>query len=119
MNEQLQKEIFAWLDALAAKLGVTANHLWEIVVRQQYIDGVAIAFLAVLLLVASCGGVLILRHARTLDRRADSFPYWFGGCLLTALAFAGCVEASRAALTCFINPEYAALRDLLGMLRGR
>jgi len=37
MNEELNKQ----LAALAAKLGTSAEHLWSVLIRQAYIDGIS------------------------------------------------------------------------------
>ena len=36
----MQDEILKRLDALAQKLGTTAEHLWAVLIRQSYIEGV-------------------------------------------------------------------------------
>jgi hypothetical protein len=44
----MTEELLARLDALAAKLGVAAGQLWEIMVRQVYVEVVRNGFLVVL-----------------------------------------------------------------------
>lgn len=41
MNPDLQKELFSRLDAFAAKLGVGAAHMWGVLTKQAYIEGIS------------------------------------------------------------------------------
>jgi hypothetical protein len=55
VNDELQKE----LAALAAKLGVSVEHLWGVLVRQAYIDGYGLSSPVTLFCCAAAGvGVL-------------------------------------------------------------
>jgi hypothetical protein len=47
MNEHLQKE----LANLASKLGTTSEHLWGVLVRQAYIDGLSSLFVVTVCLI--------------------------------------------------------------------
>jgi hypothetical protein len=40
IQQSLQDAIFTRLDAVAAKLGVAAGHIWPVLVRQARVDGV-------------------------------------------------------------------------------
>lgn len=41
MNPDLQKELFSRLDAFASKLGVAASHLWGVLTKQAYLEGIS------------------------------------------------------------------------------
>jgi len=52
--DSAQSEVLSRLDAVAAKLGVASEHLWEIFVRQAVIDGAAsLGVTALALLIAA------------------------------------------------------------------
>lgn len=48
MEEQSVKLILNYLDKVAAKLGTSAEHIWPWFVRQQYVDSIYYAVIAVL-----------------------------------------------------------------------
>jgi hypothetical protein len=119
MSDELHKD----LAALAAKLGVNVEHLWGVLVRQAYIDG-----LSSLVTVFCCGaaglGVLWLffyrrrKYKLTAEPRERFFlstteplEYLVLGIILAFLvAVAG--NNFYWVITDFFNPEFYALRHL-------
>ena len=106
-------EILKRLDALSAKLGVAAGHLWEILVRQARVD----AFENVLLCILSlCGVCVFVRLASWVLKKADEEWAAFAfGC-----ACVGAVACSIASLVGFcslwtplLNPEYFAFQKIV------
>lgn len=106
------------MDLLAAKLGVTVEHLWGVLIRQAYVEAVRDVFVLGVFVVAE---VLIYRYLRgrimrdffdtPLDLLAVIAAFVVGiGLLIMAIE----APSSIAALA---NPEYFALqyvRDALG-----
>jgi hypothetical protein len=119
------------LDALAARFGTTATHLWTILIRQVYIQGItAIVGEAILL----AGFLVLIGRWRVYQRRviADEIKAGYGrpSCDLGdypswVLAFVVVGVANVVVLTLAIgygvqmlNPEYGALTMVLSALSG-
>lgn len=119
MDEKLQQEIFSRLDAVAAKLGVAADQLWEILIKQAFIEGITSLIWAVILIGAAIigwWGVCSKRFTWTsFDQEAPGPKFLF------ILAGLGCTIAAPFALTSAIqyllNPEYQAFQNLLTIIR--
>jgi hypothetical protein len=119
VNDELQKE----LAGLAAKLGVSVEHLWGVLVRQAFIDG-----LSSLVTVFCCGaagvGVLwfFIYRRRQYKLTAEPKERFFlstnepleylvlGIILLAIVAVAG--NNFYWVISDFFNPEFYALRHL-------
>ena len=118
MNDELHKE----LAALAAKLGVSVEHLWGVLVRQAFIDG-----LSSLVTVFCCGaaglGVLWFFFYRRRKYKLTAEPkerffstnepleYMVMGTILFVLVMiAG--NNFYWVISDFFNPEFYALRHL-------
>ena len=118
-TEQLQL-VFEYLDKIAQKIGTTAEQLWPVLIRQQYVDAVvsAVCLLALLFITG-----VVLRYAlkqwgedgRIYKDNTDELWGWvliFLGCLLiTALIY------FLISFPDIFNPEYWALKDLMRMVK--
>ena len=112
MNAQNIGEI---LDALAARFGTTGIHLWEVLVRQQYIEAIwGLMFMAIT-------GVFGFIWMNWLKRRGDTaaadegielFGMIVGGIILFIFVIASVVELLTV-VPGFFNPEFYALKELL------
>jgi hypothetical protein len=109
----MKEEALKRLDALAEKLGVVSEHLWAVLVRQQYVEawfGQIVALVAAVLL------VVIWR--RTLGRERGYYDDAVLGASLASVPLGiAIVIGSYVAMTGFLNPEYGALREVLSVLR--
>jgi len=122
MNTELTKELLSRLDALAAKLGVAADQLWAILVRQAQIEAIqdliVFAFWCALLVT----WYLWLGRLTRLGGEKEKEV-----CELEGMAFAF-ASASGLAIgiyawirmlsipTRLLNPEYWAFRELSRLL---
>jgi hypothetical protein len=111
MSEQLLQR----LDALAVKLGVTAQYLWGVLVKQARVEMWQDIGLASFFVLAAIGsstlGVFLVKDD---DPDADGVGLF---CLLISLVILGvAVGYGRAALTEGLNPEYWALQQVLQTL---
>jgi hypothetical protein len=110
MNEQLQKEIFTRLDAIAAKLGVAAAHLWEVLIRQGYIEGLANIIVAIVLFF-----VVLVLGVKT-SRVYQDHTFWLGS--LISIAFTiWAITCLYDGIITLANPEYFALSKILQALK--
>lgn len=120
MNPELQKEIFARLDAFAAKLNVGAAYLWGVLVKQAFVVGVT----DVLLFVVS--GLLLWAFFYFLKKAVDGSTKYGEDVLACIVA---CVTGATGTIlflyslsnieeivTCFVNPGYKALELLKAAL---
>ena len=120
MSEELNNQ----LAGLANKLGVTVEHLWGVLVRQAYIDG--ISSLATTLVCAVLGAVVVyaffylrLKFKNTLHEESSQplgllmEPYGFVilGIVLLAIIMIGS-DNLYWVISDFSNPEFYALRHL-------
>ena len=120
MNTELTKELLSRLDALAAKLGIAADQLWAILVRQAHVEmnvQFAVGLLAFLVLLAAAG--LFVYGARRgwgdcWDDEAVGSA--FVGGLIAVLAFGIATFSWLDAYCIAMNPEYWAFKELVKLL---
>lgn len=108
MNEEILKRI----DALAAKLGVTAQYLWGVMVREAKVEGSLDGGLCVICAAVSfwCG-----RRAVAMINSEDDVAI-----LPIIIAFVTGVFAlgfAYSSISGFANPEYFALNGILKALK--
>lgn len=134
-------DLAALLDELGRRLGPAGQHVFELAVRQVYIDGiircigsgvVAVVLLAAWLYIArwtrrrwSAEQALYAdgkgRWSSIGQRGPDLFDYAypFGfGSLFLGLAFLIALATVAGSLARLLNPEYAAIRDILAAVGG-
>ena len=115
--------LLSHVDSLAAKLGIAAQHLMEIYVRQAYVTAVLdFWLLTILSLVLWFGAkrliVFIINKLRDCDRYCDSA--WIFGLIVTSLVtgvvaiFALCSLFESVSI--LMNPQYWAIQKLLSDL---
>jgi hypothetical protein len=120
MSEEVEKQ----LAALCAKIGVTADHLWAVLVRQAYIEAISslctLVVCLVLAAIAVYGFLLVQRKYRSVspeELRLSMWPppeyiRWF---ILGIVLFFLLLVASNNfywLISDLFNPEYFALRQL-------
>lgn len=112
-------EIARILDELGRRLGPTGEYVFSLAVRQVVIDGVlSIILLAVVTVASLLAGRYVMRQYRACNCSYscgwEMIGVVVGLCSVTVIALAGwsaCYGLSR-----LLNPEYAALRDILGAI---
>jgi len=127
MNDETVQKITTALEQLAAKLGVAGEHLWEVLVRQVGVTAVAHT-IAWLIGAAACAFVAI--HARSMWKKWDSvehekddepvaeiFMFILSTVGVTLLFGALVGRLVPEVATALANPEYAALQNVIRMLR--
>ncbi len=120
------------LEKLAAKLGTTVEHFWPLFVYQQKINAiVALAILALSFLVlGSAWAWAFYKVNKTFwGNGRDDFPKYAWGeffddypwfvvvAILTIITFTASLFVSVESITALLNPEYAAIQDLLRMVK--
>lgn len=115
----MEQEILTRIDAIAAKLGVASEHVWEFTVRQQSIEGWTGCVIAIigLVLLWSVGLYFSftgrIKESSSEDRTMRLVMPILRCFFLSAVIFCPIYEC----LVQLLNPEYAAFHDLVRMLK--
>jgi hypothetical protein len=109
----MQQEILKRLDALAEKLGVAANHLWQVLVLQVHNEAIVLLVVGTIAFIA--GSAVATWGHRNLDEQGEgaAFAIVFGWGLV-AVVGGLCITHGILYL---LNPEYYALKEILEVLR--
>ena len=100
------------VDTLATKLGVAVPHIWEVLIKQQYVAGVEL-----LLTGLFCGiGAWYCKKFAQWGHETDDDPALTAGIIMGGLLAIISVLCLVSSLGNFINPEYYALKDILDMI---
>jgi len=121
MEEQviigLSNEILSKLDALAQKIGVTVEQIWPWLVKQQYIDAIIpLVLLPIITIIA----YFVFKRVVKIDWKAydNNYEQIVGSSIafmvVIAVIMAGIVFIDN--ISKLFNPEYWALKDLMGMM---
>lgn len=124
MNPEIQQELLKRLDAFAQKLGVTAEHLWGVLVKQAQIEATIAFGWTIFELILFVIAVLCLRaaykHGREWLDGEKYIPLWataLYGCFATPLSIIAAMFNLFDFIRWYSNPEYFALQEILKVLR--
>ncbi len=110
-------EILKRLDALAAKLGVTADHLWGVLIRQARIEAYEwIAWGALWLALSCLTWYLTIKLYKDDDKDGELLITMGIASLTTTVVGLICMSGTPGLL---LNPEYWALKQVAAMLGGK
>lgn len=120
--EEVSREALAKVEAifasLAEQMGVATEHFWPLFVRQQLIEGIVGV---VSIFIANAVGVSLALQLRKVDRKGPhEDPRAFVGAIgvgVILVALAGTVIAMPTLASNIFNPEYAALKDVIEMVK--
>ncbi|MBR8661185.1 hypothetical protein [Brevibacillus sp. NL20B1] len=114
-------KITQYLEQMAAKLGVAAEHVYGVLVRQQVAEGIAFTIGAVIAV------FVLFRLGRWIYRnyeanKGDYMSDW-GMILLFFLIFGGgggvgAMVVGLIGVMQIINPEYYAIREIMDVIGG-
>ena len=132
MDPEIKQEVFSRIDALAAKLGVGVEHLWQTLIRQSVIEGwieLVTAFLCMLLAwTFMIGGKISMKKRAKSGKEAWKSDHSHNDPSLASIFFMlGCF-ASILTTMCFFtdlsesitqicNPEYFAFQELKSIVK--
>lgn len=127
MNEKALDKVMQYIDALAAKLGVAAEHVYGVLVRQQLAEGIThTAILTVSFIVSLVTFVIIFRALANYVGYNDEpcviglTITGFSTFVLFAanfVLFAANVILLPGYIMHIINPEYYAIREILDVIK--
>ncbi|MCY7451814.1 hypothetical protein MCZ47_16360 [Bacillus altitudinis] len=125
----------AYINKLAAKLGVAAEHIYGVLVNQQYIYGivnvtVGVASLVIFAALVRLNYLIITKGERTYRRGEDeSFYYKLRGVgdgglfiviiIVTVAALIIGMVATPIGVMQTMNPEYYAIKEILDTIGGK
>jgi hypothetical protein len=123
-DKSIRQEVFDRLDAIAAKLNVAVAHLWEVLVRQAYLDAWWHVAWFVLLGIGWAFWVRAYRRLGNWDDRENKeatpnrgVPVVICAIALSALTFINLVTSNH--ILAIFNPEYRAIELLRDAMTGR
>lgn len=111
-----------YIDKLAAKLGVAAEHVYGVLVKQAVVSGsVSIGASLVLLLIAIVIPILCMREAK---RRkgiiSDGLAIAFGwGVFAAVFMLIISLVTGVIGIKAVLNPEYYAIKEILDTIGGK
>lgn len=118
--QNVQQELFARLDAIAAKLGLMVGQLWAVLIRQQYVAFFQELLLTVFMLVVV---VMLGRFIKTMVDK-DNPHVWEGKTVIAVIVFTIVALVGTIQIFSFFNqfdrifnPEYRALQTLMALLK--
>jgi len=122
-------ELSRILDELGKRLGPTGRHVFDLAVRQVYIDaiiGIVIGVVVVSIYVVGMNKLIAMTRSALVRQKesdhyysSDPFLDWFPVDMVGIFAGVAVILGVRNlvdSLSHLANPEYAALRDLMGAL---
>ncbi len=119
ISDKAIEEVMTRIDVLAAKLGVTAEYLFGVYVKQAYVEVMQfVAFFSVWIIVF---GVTMLTLKKSMQTSWDNPTFCnisviIGGILSLIIGMVVLVE-SKGVFACYFNPEYFAFNKILSNLK--
>lgn len=125
MTEKITDKVFEYIDALAAKLGVAAEYVFEMLVRQKMIEGIAYsATLVVVSIILWFATYKLFRYSNKNsaefcndDDEGILYPLLFLG-LASVFVFIVDVMFLPGNIIQIFNPEYYAIKEILNAVTG-
>ena len=106
VSQGMQEELLNRLDALAAKLGVGGEHLWEVLLQQAQVEAWFYSLWAVLGAAVLGAGLIGIAYFI----KEEAAPIFILPIFAGAIIFIPCLHR---AFTAFYNPEYWALQKIM------
>ncbi len=120
-NPYIPTAIIRSLETLAKRLDVTVNALWEVLIKQSYVEGAQFAIVCVSLLI----GILVLGRIkkkageRKVQTGEGGYIYTSSILTLIQVGIGAVITAfSIQAASRFINPEFYAIAKIIDTLKG-
>lgn len=129
----MEEKAIEYIDALAANLGVAAEHVYGALLKQAMVSGVrSLVFIAICLAVSYAIIKMFKRiYADVKDTNTDSIfvDGWhdlsaagiiasFAGGITLFILFIAIIADISNATTALLNPEYWALKEILTTIKG-
>ena len=127
----MEEKAFEYIDAIAANLGVAAEHVYGASLKQAMVSGLRSVVYIIICLAVSYAIIKVLKRVYS-DVKEDEeglfvdsygvtlggvFALIFGGIALVIMFFVIMADISNAS-TALLNPEYWALKEILDTIKG-
>ena len=127
----MEEKAFEYIDAIAANLGVAAEHVYGALLKQAMVSGLRSVVYIIICLAVSYAIIKVLKRVYS-DIKEDEeglfvdsygvtlggvFALIFGGIALVIMFFVIMADISNAS-TALLNPEYWALKEILDTIKG-
>ena len=127
----MEEKAFEYIDAIAANLGVAAEHVYGALLKQAMVSGLRSVVYIIICLAVSYAIIKVLKRVYS-DVKEDEeglfvdsfgvtlggvFALVFGGIALVIMFFVIMSDISNAT-TALLNPEYWALKEILDTIKG-
>ena len=114
-----EEKVYEYIDAIAANLGVAAEHVYAALVKQAVVSGIGSVVWAVgaaIVAVAVVWGLVRITKSVVIDE--DMVAVYFIGAVILTISGAVFVVNAQDAFTAFYNPEYWAMKEILSSLKA-
>lgn len=111
-------EMWKRLDVIGQKLGVAAEHLWALLIKQAYVESVAQLVAGLIILTAATVLIVIFKRAYSKASKYDGEGFMVGMILTPVLGYPLGLMLALFGGMGMANPEYYALKDLIEMLKS-
>ncbi|MCY9372674.1 hypothetical protein [Bacillus haynesii] len=113
-----------YIDKLAAKLGVAAEHVYGVLVKQAVANSITDLFCGVIAFAAAIVlGVLIAKIVKRRFNVSEWDVEWFFLLIIVGILvifpFVMGVDFSTKGIKALINPEYYAIKEILDTIGGK
>lgn len=112
------------IDELAKQMGVAAEHIYEVIVRQQYVEGISgligsglFFIFAIILMIVSLKSRKRLLNEGYADG-SDMIAFRWIGIVISFIIVIVVLFTTIAYLKMLLNPEFYALKDIMELIRG-
>lgn len=117
-----------FIDELAKQLGVAATHVYEVLVKQQFVDGVSLllkaaVWIGITLLVWFIVNKFVIKNWKRWEYQEE--VQFLLGLVIAAAIIMSCivgwnvVDWITLGVKKLLNPEYYALQDLMDFVKGQ
>ena len=128
MSETIEviKELSPIITKIANQLGVASEHIWGVLVRQAYVEGITDLMLCLVIIVLTVCYWKFIRYAHKkicYQSEKDSWdsdilaPIYVTGAILGFIGAILFVIGMSSAVGKFLNPEYYALQILTNLIK--
>ena len=115
MNQEIIKQIQDIFTPIAEKIGQGAGFGWEVVLKQQYIDGFLFLFFGVIGLVVFISLLIYIIKAKDKDSWYEDAI--FGAIIILILLFVFGSLFSVIGIKHLFNPEYYAIEFFINLVK--
>ncbi|QAR52069.1 hypothetical protein BAE_04340 [Bacillus aerophilus] len=109
----------AYIDKLAAKLGVAAEHVYGVLVKQAVANGISYIVAGVILLLIAATYVIIALRLRERFNVAAWAIVAFASILTVWTPLIAGFPLLAEGIKAIINPEYYAIKEILDTIGGK